>query len=97
MKFRKVLTFFAISILIVLGQIVIARLVPIVAAIFYIPSIIFLSILKDSAGLQTYQGSPEGLPVPTDLGEQILVISWWLFWVMLLSINYGIKRYREGA
>ena len=83
------------SILIVIGQIVLAHLAPIVGSIFYIPSVIFLSILEESVGLQTLKGSPDGWPIPTALGWQLTTIFWWLFWVMLFSIIYGIKRYRS--
>jgi hypothetical protein len=94
---RRFILICLLSILIVLGQIVIARLVPIVGSIFYIPSIIFLSILEESAGLKALSGSPDGWPIPTILGWQIVAVFWWSFWVMLLTLIYIIKGYRAKS
>lgn len=81
--------------LMVLGQIVIARLVPMVGSIFYIPTVIVLSILEESGGLRTPKGSSEGWPIPTTLGWQLTAIFWWLFWIVFLTLIYGVKHYRS--
>ena len=93
--YRKFFIICVASILIVLGQIVIAKLVPIIGSIFYIPSIIFLSILEEAVGLKTLSGSPDGWPIPTELGWKFTAIFWWLFWVALLTLIYGVKHYRS--
>lgn len=91
---RRILIVCFMSTLIVLGQIVIARLIPIVGSLFYIPSVIFLSLLEESFGLATLKGSDSGWPIPTDLGWQVTAIFWWVFWIVLLTLISSIKHYR---
>lgn len=44
-----------------------------------------LSVLND-LGLSTLRGSPEGWPVPTELGDCLAAIGWWLSWCAVLAI-----------
>jgi hypothetical protein len=94
MMLRKVLTICLMSILIVFGQSLIAHWIPVVGSLFYIPSVIFLSVLEESFGFQTLKGSESGWPVPTNLGWQFTALFWWVFWVMLITLIQVSRQYR---
>jgi hypothetical protein len=62
----------------------ISRFIPPLGIVFYIPTLIGLSVLEDS-GLPTLQGSPDGWPMATTYGVYIAAISWWLLWSLVLA------------
>jgi hypothetical protein len=65
-------------------QWVLCRLLPIpVGLISWLPTIILLEAME-SIGLPTLKGSPDGVPVPTELGLIFSAIFWWLLWLFIL-------------
>jgi hypothetical protein len=55
----------------------IARLLPPAGILLYFPTVVGLEVLEDQ-GYKTLQGSPDGWPIPTDLGLWISGVAWWL-------------------
>ena len=66
-------------------QFLVARLLPPIGLIFYLPTLMALSILEDS-GFPTLQGSPDGWPIPTKLGLYAPAAMWWLFWSCVIAV-----------
>ena len=72
----------------------IARLLPASGILLYFPTMVGLEMLEDQ-GYKTLQGSPDGWPVPTDLGLWISGLAWWL--VCSLAILLFLRfRYRRS-
>jgi hypothetical protein len=90
---RKFLFLSVISIGIVELQWVLCRLLPIpVGLISWVPTIIALEALEN-LGLPTLKGSPDGVPVPTELGLVISTLIWWLVWLLFLYLGSdALKR-----
>jgi len=91
----RILTIFLGGSGVLLLQYALARLVPITALFFYLPTAIGLEVLENH-GLPTLQGSPDGWPVPTTYGWYIAVVGWWLVWSLVLAVvraspNYSFK------
>ncbi|WP_349281212.1 hypothetical protein [Polaromonas hydrogenivorans] len=76
-------------------EVAIARIVPTLGSLFYIPTVIGLSMLEDG-GLPTLQGSPDGWPIPTSLGWYIAAASWWVFWSAVIALA-RLYRHRQGV
>lgn len=70
------------------------RLIPILGIVFWISTLVALSILED-CGLPTLQGSSDGWPMATTLGETIAVIAWWLIWSVVVAIVLWRKRHQK--
>ena len=74
---------------------VIARLVPPLGVVFYLPTLVGLSILEDQ-GLPTLQGSPDGWPIPTTYGWLVSASIWWLLWSVLAGVYLWRKWVRHA-
>lgn len=71
-----------------------ARFVPILGIVFWIPTLVALSILE-GCGLPTIQSSSDGWPMATTLGATIAVIAWWLIWSVVVAIVLLRKRHQK--
>jgi hypothetical protein len=69
----------------------VVRFVPLLGIVFWIPTLIGLSVLED-CGLPTLQGSPDGWPMATSLGAVITGIAWWFIWSVIVAIALWRKR-----
>lgn len=74
----------------------VVRVVPLLGIVFWIPTLIGLSVLEDF-GLPTLQGSPDGWPMATILGEIIAVMGWWFIWSVIVAIALWRKRLNWSA
>jgi hypothetical protein len=72
----------------------IARLLPPAGILLYFPTVVGLEMLEDQ-GYKTLKGSPDGWPVPTDLGLWISGVAWWLV-CSLAVLLYLLFRDRRG-
>lgn len=72
----------------------VCRFIPPLGIVFYIPTLIGLSVLEDS-GFPTVQGSPDGWPMATTYGAYIAGFSWWLLWSLLLATILWRKHRRN--
>lgn len=72
----------------------VARFIPLLGIVFVIPTLIGLSVLEDF-GLPTLQGSPDGWPMATILGEIITAVGWWFIWSVIVAIALWRKRHQE--
>jgi hypothetical protein len=64
----------AAAILLLVGQVALMRLVPATGVPAYMLTVGILELLEN-AGFRTLMGSPDGWPVPTDLGLTIAAVS----------------------
>lgn len=74
----------------------VVRVVPLLGIVFWIPTLIGLSVLEDF-GLPTLQGSPDGWPMATILGEIIAAMGWWFIWSVIVAIALWRKRLNWSA
>lgn len=72
-----------------------AGFMPIFGVIFWIPTLVELSILEEDLGLPTLQDSPDGWPKATTLGEIIAIITWWFIWSVVVAIILWRKRHKN--
>lgn len=72
----------------------ICRFIPLLGIVFYIPTLVGLSVLEDS-GLPTLQDSPDGWPMATTYGAYIAGVSWWLLWSLVLATILWRKHHRN--
>lgn len=76
-------------------EIAIARFVPVLGSLFYLPTVMGLSMLEDG-GFPTLQGSPDGWPIPTDFGWYHAAAGWWVFWSVAVALA-RLYWHRQGA
>jgi len=71
----------------------IARLLPPAGILLYFPTVVGLEVLENH-GYKTLQGSPDGWPVPTNLGLWISGVVWWLVCsvAVLLFLQFQDRR-----
>ena len=79
------------AVVLVAIQFELGRLVPRIGSGFFIATIVGLSIAED-LGLKTLQGSPEGWPIPTELGWYLAAVTWWTLWVTVVAIGIRFRR-----
>lgn len=69
----------------VAGQIVVAKVLPLLGSVFFFITLAFLEAIEGH-GVPTLQGSPDGWPIPTPLGWYYAAAIWWLIWSATLAL-----------
>ncbi|GAB3374443.1 hypothetical protein GCM10027431_26990 [Lysobacter rhizosphaerae] len=69
------------------------RLLPPLGMLLYFPTVVGLEVLEDQ-GYATLQGSPDGWPIPTDLGLWIAGAAWWPLCSLTVLIVLQVKSWR---
>jgi hypothetical protein len=82
--------------LVLLLQIALFRYVPAVGVFFYYVTLIALELLE-AIGLRTLTGSPDGWPVPTNLGWAIALFGWYVIWCGLTAVMSTLMRPKTGV
>lgn len=79
------------------GEIAVAKFVPPIGSIFFLITIMFLEAIE-SHGIPTLQGSPDGWPIPTQLGWYYAAAIWWVVWstVLALTLLWRSRRPLNG-
>lgn len=72
----------------------VVRFVPLLGIVFWIPTLIGLSVLEDF-GLPTLQGSPDGWPLATTFGAVIAGGAWWFVWSAVVAVVLWRKRHQQ--
>lgn len=79
----------------VLGEVAVAKFVPPIGSIFFLITIAFLEAIEGH-GIPTLQGSPDGWPIPTQLGWYYAAALWWVFWSAVLALALLWRSYRAS-
>jgi hypothetical protein len=81
----------AVAILLLVGQLALMRVVPATGVPAYMLTVGILELLEN-AGFRTLTGSPDGWPVPTDLGLTIAAVGWILLYFVLAARFLRVSR-----
>lgn len=79
----------------VLGEVAVAKFVPPIGSIFFLVTIAFLEAIEGQ-GIPTLQGSPDGWPIPTQLGWYYAAAIWWVVWSAVLALALLWRSYRAS-
>jgi hypothetical protein len=78
----------------VCGQVAMAIVLPPLGAVFFLITIAFLEAIE-GRGISTLQGSPDGWPIPTQLGWCYAVAIWWMVWSATLALVIWRRSHRS--
>lgn len=78
----------------VCGQVAMAIVLPPLGAVFFLITIAFLEAIE-GRGISTLQGSPDGWPIPTQLGWCYAVAIWWIVWSATLALVIWRRSHRS--
>lgn len=79
---------------VVCGQVAMAIVLPPLGAVFFLITIAFLEAIE-GRGISTLQGSPDGWPIPTQLGWCCAVAIWWIVWSAALAFFIWRRSHRS--
>ncbi len=79
----------------VIAQVVSAKLLPPIGSVFFLITIAFLEAFEGH-GFSTLKGSPEGWPIPTELGLYFAAVVWWVVWFVILAVWLWWRSWRAS-
>jgi hypothetical protein len=93
---HRILTPLVLSVLLLLVQIALFRFVPAAGVFFYLVTVGLLELLE-GRGIRTLSGSPDGWPVPTDLGFAMAAVGWLLVYFVCTSVFVRVVGHRKAV
>jgi hypothetical protein len=93
---HRILAPLVLSIVLLIVQVALIRFVPPAGVFFYYVTVGILELLE-AGGVRTLAGSPDGWPVPTDLGFAIAAVGWFLVYFVFLAVFVRVVGRRTAV